>query len=76
MKLNYKDYKGTKYGAMCSVGTINDILIFEMLTGFGCVPEYRVISEDEFNSFGKWSEKKIHEILNREIVAGVYSTLS
>lgn len=73
--MTYKDFKVLKSGKKHSVGKFTDTLFaFEVMTGYGCVPEYRRISKPEFNTFDIWKNDrdKIKDILNRPVICSGY----
>ena len=73
--MNYREYIRIKPGDYCSVGTIDGIYVFEILTGFCDTPEFHEITVDEFDNFEEWKSDTdfiVREIKNREVICSGY----
>ncbi|WP_416325922.1 hypothetical protein [[Eubacterium] hominis] len=65
--MNYKDYKCLKLGDWMSVGKFSDKLYaMEFLTGAVGIPEYHIISKEEYDTFeARKDTDKVMEINRR-----------
>jgi len=74
--MNYREYKMLKTGNYQSVGTIGNIYVYEVLTGFTDAPEYYQITKDEFDNYEEWKDKIdliVKNIHNRQCLCSAYA---
>ncbi|GGH36024.1 hypothetical protein [Paenibacillus segetis] len=80
--MDYKNYKRIKVGPYQSVGILEGLYVFEILTGIADVPEYYRITKEEFDSYDQWNTeyitdlKTLFTIVNRKCVCNGYNRVN
>lgn len=77
--MDYKNYKRLKEGPYQSVGILEGVYVFEILTGIADTPEYYRITKEEFDTYEQWKTewitdlKTLYTIVNRKCICSGYN---